>query len=202
MLEDIMQSDIFIKLDNKTVKMDCKLKNIKKDKKKLFDRRYKILELCYQIELNEIFEYEDVYDNQGNKLDEDDLYALKESILISENEKFIMDFTFALNLAYPGLFEFESAKIFVDNVEDKNSTLPVTLVDWLECYIDYKKNNWPEIHILNFTKVWNWLNEKTNYISDGMSKTPIERALNALSYTVGECGYEEIFYILIGLEAI
>jgi len=35
-----------------------------------------------------------------------------------------------------------------------------------------------------------------------MSETAIDRALNALSYTVGYPGYEEMFYILIGLEAI
>ncbi len=156
MLKDIMQSDVYIKLDDKKVRMDCKLKNIEKDKKRIFDRRYKVLELYYQIELDEIFEYKDVCDSQGNKLEDDELYALKKSILISENKKFIMDFTFALNLAYPGLFEFECAKIFVDNIE--RESLSTMFVSWLDCYIDYKKNNWPKIHILNFTKVWNWLN--------------------------------------------
>ena len=113
-----------------------------------------------------------------------------------------MDFTFATNLAYPGLFEFGSAKIYIDDIEQKNAEIGLTLAPWSDTYIYALEHGWPEMRILNIQQVWEWLNNKTNYIRSGMSKTPIDRALNALSYIIGRPGDEEIFYILIGIEAI
>ena len=71
----------------------------------------------------------------------------------------------------------------------------------MDTYENFWKNKWPEIHMLKFEKVWNWLNSKTNFM-DGISKTAIDRALNALTYTMEDSSYEKIFYILLGLEAL
>lgn len=199
MLTDIRTSKIHINLDGKNYEIYTEFKeNIS------HLRGYATLNLYYKLDIDGIWNNYDIYDNKGNKqaLTKEELYSQKLLNLAGETEKFIMDFTFATNLAYPGLFEFASAKIFIDNVEQKNSEIGLTLAPWVDTYIFAVEQGWPEMRILNIQQVWEWLNNKTNYIRNGMSKTPIDRALNALSYIIGKPGYEEMFYIMIGIEAI
>lgn len=78
----------------------------------------------------------------------------------------------------------------------------IMLVEWLDAYINFLQNKWPIIHILKFEQVWEWLNNRTNF-RQGVSKTAIDRALNALTYTMGEePSFEQLFFLLIGIEAI
>lgn len=202
MLEDIENSSINIKLDNTDYQICTEMKQTKSE---VF-RAYGLLNLSYEVDLDNIWNYEKVMDNNGKEvtLTSEELYAYKRTDLRIETEKFVMDFTFAVNLAYLGLFEFDSARIFVNDVEEEWSRIDRTLVEWTDSYLDCLEEKWPEVHILKIEQVWKWLNEKTNYISSGMSTNAIERALNALSYTMNDGGshYEEMFYILIGLEAI
>ena len=200
MLDDIESSNIYIKLDGVKHKIDVEMRELERET----TRGYGLLVLYYEVGLDEIWNNEKILDHKGNvkKISKRNLYEYKMCDLRSESEKFIMDFAFAINLAYPGMFEFNSGRVFINDQEQELSRIGRTFIEWNYIYSYYLENRWPEIHVLNFEKVWKWLDEKTNYISSGMSTNAIERALNALSYTMGNPGYESMFYILIGLEAI
>jgi hypothetical protein len=60
---------------------------------------------------------------------------------------------------------------------------------------------WPEINHIPIDKTWNWLLDKTRLI-EGMSVSRLDRALNALSYVFESNNFEDIFYLLMGIEAL
>lgn len=202
MIEDIMHSNLKIDIDGKIHEIKSTLR---KEKNTQF-RYYETLLLQFKVNTNEIFKDRIIYNNNNNKgekreVTETEREAFIKSLIIAETEKFIMDLTFAINLAYPGLFEFGGAKVFIDNKENKSSRINLMLVDWIDTYINFLNNKWPVIHSIKFEQVWNWLKNRTNFM-DGISKTAIDRALNALTYTMGDTSYETIFYVLMGIEAL
>ena len=197
LIDDLETSNLNIKLDNKTYILNKKLRKENFNK----FRYYKTLILELKLSLNDIYINQEIYNNRNQKLEltpeQNNYFKIK--TIETELEKYVMDLTFAINLAYPGLFEYYDAKIYRNNkLINKFDTV---LIDWQCSYINYLKNEWPLIHCLNIEQVWTCLNTKTNFL-DGMSKTAIDRALNALTYTLGNTSYETIFYILMGIEAI
>lgn len=201
MILDIKRSSIFIKLDNKRYKIMTKF--VKLNKNDCF--YYKTLIVEFNVDFNDVFKDEEIHSSVTEEKEEITNLQhkyMQRLVAVSEIEKFIMDFTFAINLAHPGLFQFSSAKIFIDNKEERKNRINVIHVEWIYTYINYLKNNWPIIHHLKFEQVWNWLENRTNFFS-GISKSAIDRALNSLTYTMGDnVSYEQIFYILIGIEAL
>lgn len=199
MIEDIENSKIAIKIDEKEHKIKA---NFQEQKNTKYFRYYSTLILKFTVNMEELFAKQEVYTSDKKeklKLSEEEKIEYQTSSVITEIEKYIMDFTFAMNLAYLGLFEFGGAKIYINEKQVKKQD--IILVSWLDTYINFLKNKWPVIHKLKFKQVWKWLNTKTNFI-EGISKTAIDRALNALTYTMGDVSYEQIFYVLMGIEAI
>lgn len=199
MIMDITQTKLAIEIDGKSHEIEA---NFIKERIKYF-RYYKTLVLKFRVNIDDLFKDEKIYNNTNQELElsEEKRKEFIKSTVITEIKKYVMDFTFAINLAYPGLFEFNETKIFVNNKEDKSSKIDMMLIDWLDVYINFLNNKWPVIHSIKFEQVWEWLNHRTNFMS-GISKTAIDRALNALTYTMGDASYEEIFYVLMGIEAL
>ena len=197
MITDIMESKLSIEIDGKLHDISV----ILKEEKVKIIRYFNTLVFKFMVDMDELFKSEEIYRSDGEKLSEEERKALIRHTVISEIKKYIMDFTFAINLAYPGFFEFDRARIYINNKEDIRSRIDIMLVDWRRTYTNFLINEWPVIHSIKFEQVWKWLNCRTNFI-DGMSKTAIDRALNSLTYTMGNASYEEVFYILMGIEAL
>lgn len=108
----------------------------------------------------------------------------------------IKDLCFIINLAYPSLLHINGGTINCngESICDKfkYSSDFFSLADEL-CI-------WPTIEELTIEECWSWIQNKTNFLSD-ISKTPMDRALHALSFSdANENTY--IFYVLLGIEAI
>ena len=133
-----------------------------------------------------------------------DLPTVKELIII-EYEQIIQDIIFALNISYGALFHFSEgicifgkSAFYINNKKYKDTNFG-NFPD--NVYYSTLKRGWPKLQNIPFLITWNWLNNKTNFIS-GDKVLRIDRALNALSYIYNTNAYEDIFYLLIGIEAL
>ena len=116
-----------------------------------------------------------------------------------EFQKAINDFRIAMNIAFPGFFEVSEGYIFVkDKRYIKTETSYSSLLD---AVLSARERKWPEIQILNIGDTWDWLLRRENFIN-AMSSNPIERALSAFTHIFQAENYDDLFYSLIGIEAI
>ena len=108
----------------------------------------------------------------------------------------IKDLCFIINLAYPGVLHFRDGVIYRSGKPiRKHFKYSSDLLGWA-----YEEMNWPEFEELSIEECWNWIINKTNFLTD-ISITPIDRALHALSYSdASDNTY--IFYVMLGIEAI
>jgi|GEM_PF-1724912 len=114
-------------------------------------------------------------------------------------EKYIYDIMLGINITYPGLFQIASGEINIINtyylrINNINNNLVDVYEDWLD-------KEWPDLVELSFKDTWKWICKNTNYL-DGICDSPIDRALNALSYSFNSNNYEDLFYTLLGIEAL
>lgn len=201
MIEDIKQSEFIVDIYGEKHIIQTTLQNINKNS---YMRYYTTFILNFQVDVEKVFSDLKIYTSDKKeelKLTEEEKISYQDSIIIDETEKYVMDLIFAMNLAYPGFFEIGEKRVYLNQKEEISFRKDLILVNWLDTYINFLKNKWPEIHMLKFERVWRWLNTRTNYM-EGISKTAIDRALNALTYTMEDASYEKIFYVLMGLEAI
>lgn len=129
----------------------------------------------------------------------EEIIEIRISDLVSEFEKSINDFRIAMNIAFPGFFEIQSGYITVDNVKYKETQSSISCLK--EAFLEARKRKWPQIDILNIRKTWKWLLDREDFI-DAMGNKPIERALSSFTYIFNSENYEDLFYSLIGIEAI
>ncbi len=118
-----------------------------------------------------------------------------------EFEKIINDFRIAVNIAFPGFFDIGAGYIFVDNKKYSYVKIESSYSFLLESVLEAQKRKWPEISILNIKKTWEWLLKRENFVK-AMSSNAIERALSSFTYLFNSDNHEDLFYSLIGLEAI
>lgn len=111
MEEDIKNSKISINIDKIEHLIKVKFKKTRK-KNKVFLRNYKTVILEFEVDFEDLFSREKIYDNQNKevKLDLQERLAIQKSCVETEIQKYIMDFIFAINLAYPGFFEIGERK--------------------------------------------------------------------------------------------
>ncbi len=116
-------------------------------------------------------------------------------------KKRIMDFLLCINLAYPCLFEVRELEIIFEDTYEESEN--INLYGQLSSdVLEYQEElNIPIVSILSIDKCWKWLSTKTN-LFEGMGELPIDRALNAMTYIISSNGYDDIFYSMIGIEAI
>lgn len=120
--------------------------------------------------------------------------------ITEELKKTINDFKIAVNIAFPSFFEIGSSCILVEDKKWKE--IETSISGGLEgAILSARKKQWPNIQILHIRDVWNWLLKRTGFIS-AIGESPIERALSAFTHIFDEHDYEDLFYSLIGIEAI
>jgi len=108
----------------------------------------------------------------------------------------LKDFLFTINLAYPGhVHVFKSVLC--------RNGIPVQSISYSTCTsgMAYEKCKWLPFSNLTIEQCWNWITSKTNFLSY-ISRTPIDRALFALSYESVANDDLDIFYVLLGIEAL
>lgn len=105
----------------------------------------------------------------------------------------------AINIAYPGLFQITSDEININNVY--HLEIPRINNHLVNVYEEWLEKGWPEMIEVSFEDTWKWICEKTNYL-DEVGSFPIDRALNTLSYSFNANNYEDLFYTLLGIEAL
>ena len=106
------------------------------------------------------------------------------------------DMLFAMNLAYPGHIHIYYSNLCRNGRPVKTFSFAADISG-----LAYTSHTWIPYEILTIDQCWNWLSTKTNFLSD-ISKTPIDRALHALSYESEANDDIFIFYVMIGIEAI
>ena len=122
-------------------------------------------------------------ESYGNLIDETIVRRLK-------------DFFFTINLAYPGHLHVFKSILY------RNGT-PVCSFSYSTdmSRMAYEKCKWLPYEDLTIEQCWNWIVAKTNFLSY-ISRTPIDRALFALSYESVANEDLDIFYVLLGIEAL
>ncbi len=127
---------------------------------------------------------------------------IKKELLIFEFEQILYNIVFALNLSYGGLFNVSEGSCFygksafyINNKKYKNTNFGGLPSDCM--YI----NRLIDINSIPFITTWNWMQNKTNFFN-GRSTNRIDRTLNALTYLYDCRAYEDIFYSLMGIEAL
>ena len=122
-------------------------------------------------------------ESYGNLLDETIIRRLK-------------DLLFTINLAYPGL-------IFIHRSILYRNGMPVNVFSYSNGFssMAYEKCKWIPFESLTIQQCWDWIVAKTSFLSY-ISRTPIDRALHALSYESSANDDLFIFYVLLGIEAI
>jgi hypothetical protein len=104
------------------------------------------------------------------------------------------------NIAYPGMFFIENACL-----EKKGSILfkfedinPISMMDLCSLF---KENKWIKTSNITITEVWEWVRTKTSFFK-GKTENNIDKSLNAFSYVFGAHNLEELFYVVMAVEAL
>ena len=126
---------------------------------------------------------DETIDSYGSLLDETIIRRLK-------------DLLFTMNLAYPGI-------IFIHKSIICRNGIPVNVFSYSNDIsgMAYEKCKWIPFESLTIQQCWDWIVTKTNFLSY-VSRTPIDRALHAMSYESSANDDMFIFYVLLGIEAI
>lgn len=180
-----------------------------KDRKEL-EEKYKIKNtfrlkycLCILIELD-INKFQDEYfENQlieKYSYTENQIVSIRISNIVEEFKKTINDLRIAINIAFPGFFYTHGGYIYVDNkkYDDLETSISGAL---LGAILGAREKQWPKVKILPIKQTWNWVLKRKDFINAIGSK-PIERALSAFTHIFDANNYEDLFYSLIGIEAI
>lgn len=189
MLEELNEMEIEMLINNKETKVKLK---IEKTKDNIF------LFISMNINREEYkYKFEKEFEEKGEDKDNIEIMHIEE-VLYEFNQQ-IEIFKIAVNISYPGLLEIRETKIYINHKYHRSSSksLSSLLVSVTEANID----EWPKINIININKSWNWLKQRNGFIK-GMATNSIERALCALSYIYDCYSYEDLFYSMIGIEAI
>ncbi len=126
---------------------------------------------------------EEPIESYGNLLDETIVRRLK-------------DLLFTINLAYPGYVSIFRSILFRDGKPVKTFSYS-NGISGMAC----EKCKWLSFEDLSIQQCWDWIVQKTSFLSY-ISRTPIDRALHALSYESSANDDMFIFYVLLGIEAI
>lgn len=190
MLKELNEMEIKIKINNKETKVKLSI-----EKKSEYD-----IFLIMKMKINRQeykYEVESEWEKRNEDLDVIELIHIGE--VVEEFKRQIQNFTIAVNISYPGLLETSKYEIYVNDeyYSSSEKILSTLLISVTEAKID----NWPKINVIDINTTWDWLNKRTGFIR-GMATNSIERALIAFTYIYDCRSYEDLFYAMIGIEAI
>lgn len=193
MLEELNGMEINFLINGKETNVKLKIEE-KKERK----QEETLLILTMKIDKEKYkFEIEDMLQRNNEK---EEIIEMCHIIrVLEELEDQVRNFMIAVNIAYPGLLETREIKFCVNQIlhYTRENHISSLLISVNEARI----NNWPKMNVIKIDRVWNWLKERKGFMQ-GMSTNAIERALNAFSYIYNSSSYEDLFYTMIGIEAI
>lgn len=116
-----------------------------------------------------------------------------------EVKRMILNVVIVTNLVYPGCMEIGEGQISINDqcyvkLRHLNTSLWAVHEEILEKY-------WPKLEDVSLKETWDWVVNKLNY-SATIGTTSANRALNAFSYQFNADNYEDLFYCLLGVEAL
>lgn len=123
------------------------------------------------------------FESYGNILDETIVRRLK-------------DFFFTINLAYPGHLHVFNSFLYRDGTPVCSFSYSTDMSG-----MAFEQCEWLPFEELSIDQCWNWITSKTSFLSY-ISRAPIDRALFALSYESVANNDLDIFYVLLGIEAL
>lgn len=117
-------------------------------------------------------------------------------------EKYLYDLFLITNVSYPGCLSLGAGKILL-NRKKIVKKIKRLHSPFAEIFINTVTNRHigPVLQTIPLQQSWDWFLQRTNFF-EGTSKHAVDRALNALSFTVNANNHEELLYTLIGLEAL
>lgn len=123
-------------------------------------------------------------------------------IFVYELEKRLYDLVIVANIARPGSMGVGEGVIIV---EDRFYRQTEQTLSDLQSAVEYSEEiGWPKIERLQLSTVYDWMSSE-DWLLDKVGGTPLIRAINAFSHIFGhgaEVGAGELFYSLIGIEAL
>ena len=142
--------------------------------------------------------------NIFNSLNREDKYKfcledLAYKIFCNELERIVLDIIISSNIVYSGCMEVAEGYISLN--DEYNVKLNAMNSSLHNIYEDIMKKEWPQLEKVSLIETWNWLINRLNY-SLKIGNTPANRAMNAFSYQFNAENYEDLFYALLGLEAL
>lgn len=183
---------------------------IEEKSRKELEEKYKIKNtfrlkycLCILIELD-VNRFEDNYFEseliKKYSYTKEQIVSIRVSNIVEEFKKTINDLRIAINIAFPGFFDTHGGYIYVENEEydDLETSISGSL---LGAILNAREKQWPKVEILTIKQTWNWILKRKDFIN-AMGSKPIERALSAFTHIFDANNYEDLFYSLIGIEAI
>lgn len=117
----------------------------------------------------------------------------------SEVKRMVINIVMISNIVYPGCMEIGEGKISINdrcyvNVEALHTSL-------LDVNEEILEKGWPSLEKISLMGAWDWVINKVQY-SKVIGDTPANRAMNAFSYQFNADNYEDLFYCLLGVEAL
>lgn len=190
MLKELNGMEVEMLINNKETKV--KLEIQKKDEYSIF------LFISMNIDKEE-YKYEIEKELEDKNEDKDFIELVHIEEIMYDFVQQIQNFKIAVNISYPGLLEINETETYVNNehYNFSNKSLSSLLISVTEA----NRDEWPKINIISISKSWNWLKQRDGFIK-GMATNSIERALCALTYIYDCYSYEDLFYSMIGIEAI
>ena len=149
----------------------------------LYDGEHSYVHFSASVDRVKLYGEEDHDENDDSFLDHTIIARLK-------------DILFAMNLAYPGYVFIHDSFLLRDGKPAGVFSYSNDISGMVYC-----KCNWVHFERLTISQCWKWIVSKTSFLAY-ISRSPIDRALHALSYE--SCANEDVFvfYVLVGIEAI
>ncbi len=128
-------------------------------------------------------------------------FLIRESFM-----KQISNMLIAANLAHVGSIELKNSIIIQDDVQQEYAQIP-PMDSWsLQRSVELsEKIGWPKLQIIDFLKIWKWLNRHEDFFKKGFSNSPMGRALSAFSHIFEYSTRDEpmqLLWALIGVESL
>lgn len=194
----VCQADIELLKNIDTSSYD---EDIKKKLEKEFNSKFPIIKIKMTVNISD---YKDeIFMNEIKEVLPDDNTTYEELNLIISKcafKKRLCDLVVAANLACPGSLRIVKGVVIQDlyRVTDLDKMDSMFFKTTLEYCSKYR---YPPIIKIDFYKTWQWINKFKMYLN-GFSRTKIERALNCFYLLFEKNEPENLFYSIMGTEAL
>lgn len=120
--------------------------------------------------------------------------------LAMKTAKILNDIVVAANVANPGSVTSLDGQVTVGNCS-ATPVLPLSAASVRDAALTSERTGWPRIVSLRFGQVWEWVQRQPGFHA-GFSDDPTSRALIALTNVMASTDLMQLFWSLVGIEAL